>query len=219
MVAFINILEKIVDKLEPTKWKIGDKLLGRYRRRNLSNYDFSINSNSCVAGGIYQKLDMLYATPTVGLFLFPDDYIEFLEKLEYYIKQPLQFKPISKYNEANERRKKSHQYYPIGVLGTDIEVHFLHYKNENEAKEKWTRRKKRINFRNLFIIWDDKENFKEEFLSRYEKLPYDHKLFLSIKDRVGSGKVVLVRISQNDPHVITRASFEKNFNIIKWLNG
>jgi uncharacterized protein (DUF1919 family) len=217
--SFNKISAKISAQFEPIKWKIGNKILGRHRRRHLTNRDFSIISNSCVAGGIYQKLDMPYATPTVGLFLFPDDYIEFLEKLEHYTKQSLKFKAISKYPEANERRRKSRHYYPIGVLGDDVEVHFLHYENENEANEKWTRRKERINFQNLFLIWDDKANFNEEFLCRYETLPFEHKLFLSIKDRENTGKVMFVQVSKDDPLVITRAKFEKKFNIIKWLNG
>lgn len=217
--AFSKISAKIVGRWESAKWKASNKLLWRYRRRNLTNHNFSIISNNCAGEAIYQKLAMRYTTPTIGLFLFSDDYIKFLEEFEYYIKQPLQFKVASKHPVANESITKSRHSYPIGVLGDDIEVHFLHYKNENNAKEKWGRRTDRINLQNLFFIYGDKENFKEEFLYRYEKLSFEHKLFLSSKHRESAGKAVIVRISKNDPMAIAHGDFWKDFDIVKWLNG
>lgn len=42
----------------------------------------------------------------------------------------------------------------IGKLD-DIEVVFLHYKSEEEAYQKWNRRKKRINYNNLIFKFND----------------------------------------------------------------
>ena len=46
--------------------------------------------------------------------------------------QELKFGAVSKYKD----RAKT---YPLGLLD-DIEIHFTHYKSEEEAHEKWERR-------------------------------------------------------------------------------
>lgn len=48
----------------------------------------------------------------------------------------ISFTRISKYKPNNIT-------YPIGKL-EDLEIHFLHYKTENEAREKWERRTLRM---------------------------------------------------------------------------
>ena len=68
-----------------------DKLLSNYRRKKLKNENFTIISNNCVAGFIYKKLGLQYKTPTIGLFFFSEDYIDFLEDIQYYINLPLTF--------------------------------------------------------------------------------------------------------------------------------
>lgn len=47
--------------------------------------------------------------------------------------------------------------YPIGKLGNDVEIHFLHYKSETEAQEKWNRRLKRMNFNNILFKFSDND--------------------------------------------------------------
>jgi uncharacterized protein (DUF1919 family) len=202
------------------KLRVGDKILAPYRRTKLRNKDFSIIGNDCIAWGIYRKLGLQYTTPTVGLFFFSEDYIRFLENFEHYIKQPLKFKETSKYPEGNDLRKTRH--HPIGFLGDDVEIHFLHYKDEKEAAEKWSRRTKRINFDNLFFIYTDGENFREEYLPRYEKLPFAHKIFLSSRPRGNGLCTVFVRDYEGEPHVgdsSRNRRYEKYVNVIKWLNG
>ena len=67
------------------------------------------------------------------------------------------------------------------------------------------------------MVWDDKESFKEEFLSRNKSLPFGHKLFLTAKSRENSD-IAFVRIDKDNPLVIRRADFGKGFDIIQWLN-
>lgn len=217
--ALSKIAAKISAKLQTIKWKAGNKLLARYRRRNLKRLDFSVISNNCVAGGIYQKLGLPYATPTVGLFFFCDDYLDFLENFEYIIKQPLRFRKDSRHPEANDYITTAKHYYPIGVLGDKVEVHFLHYKNEQEAREKWSRRVGRINFQNLFFICGDKESFQEACFIRYEKLKFKNRLFISSTDREPSNLVVSIKADKSDPISLARVNFSKNFDLVGWLNG
>ena len=47
--------------------------------------------------------------------------------------------------------------YPVAKL-KDITINFTHYKTEEEARDKWNERKNRINWNNLFIITNDRDN-------------------------------------------------------------
>jgi uncharacterized protein (DUF1919 family) len=195
-----------------------DKLLSGYRRKKIKNKNFTIISNNCVAGFIYKKLGMQYKTPTIGMFFFSDDYIRFLENFEYYIKSPLKFIKTSKHPEANKALKV--QSYPIGLLGEDVEIQFIHYETEEDASEKWQRRVERIALNNLFIIWSDRDNFRPEFIQRYKKLTFPNKIFFSSKPSE-LDFVVFIKDYNGESQVgeFFDREYEKYFDIIKWLNG
>lgn len=210
------------------KQKFLDKYFYKFALAKLRNRNFSIICNNCLAGGIYHKFGLIYSTPTIGLFFFSEDYIRFLEDFEHYINQPLTFIDKSIYSKANDLRMNHH--YPIGMLGNGVEVHFLHYKDIEEAKSKWTRRIERLNYNNLFFIYSDgggavagagEHDFKEDYINRFEKLPYERKIFFSSKPRKGKS-VVLIKDYINEMHVgdsTLNRKYEKYINITKWLNG
>lgn len=107
--------------------------------------------------------------------------------------------------------------YPIGVLD-DVEIQFLHYKTEQEATEKWSRRKQRINLNNLFITYSDDgdKNFEEDYFNRYKKLPFEHKLFFSAKPRESTPDCTV--ITHNWSSEARSRRYEKSFDAVKWLN-
>ena len=45
----------------------------------------SIISSNCFAGRVMQDLAMQYNSPTLGLYFWADDYIEFLKNLRFYL--------------------------------------------------------------------------------------------------------------------------------------
>ncbi len=198
-----------------------DRILGWYRRRELESKDFSVVCNTCCAGaGIYHKFQLKYASPTIGTFFFYEDYIKFLENFSTYIRKPIEFGSKSKYDLANKRLAQ--RYYPLGMLD-DVEIHFIHYKNEADATDKWERRTKRINFGNLFFIFVEllqEENFSQEWLDRFAKLPYEHKLFISTEPRGYDDIVVCIKEQNGGPvnNFIVGRPYEKYFNVVKWLN-
>ena len=62
-------------------------MVGSGRRKNkLNSIDFSIISNNCFAGIVYQHFNLQYNTPTVGLYFYPDEYIKFCKKFDYRYK-------------------------------------------------------------------------------------------------------------------------------------
>jgi uncharacterized protein (DUF1919 family) len=184
--------------------QIFSKVIRAYSaRKYLKNKDFSIISNNCLAGNIYRRFRLPYKSPTVGLFLFSADYVNFLERLDYYLKQPLSFTAVSKYAWVNASQNKKP--YPIGLLGNDVEIHFLHYKTEQEAAEKWVRRVKRINFDNLFVIYSDLiDAFQPELIARYTTLNFER-------------KVILSQPKWND--VLLMNTENGYFDVTRWLNG
>lgn len=204
------------------KQDLGDYLLGWHRRRELRSTDFSVICNTCVAGtGIYNKFQLRYNSPTVSTFFFYEDYLRFLENFSFYIKQKLEFVSKPKHELASKRIIK--KYYPVGLLGGDVQIHFVHYKSESEAKEKWERRTNRINFDKLFFLFVElltEESFNEKWLDRFVKLPFEHKIFISTKPR-GYDDIVIFVKEQNGKAVHNcnlGRPYEKYFDVVAWLN-
>ncbi|MDE6696405.1 MAG: DUF1919 domain-containing protein, partial [Muribaculaceae bacterium] len=143
----------------------------------------SIISTNCFAGRIVQYLNIQYNSPTVGLYFFYPDYIEFLNNLKYYLTEArIRFVKESKYKLGNERYEAKNKSYPIGILGDNVEIHFLHYHSEKEAEEKWYRRAARVNFNNLFIIGMYQNLCTIGDINAFDTLPYKNKIMFSPKN-------------------------------------
>jgi uncharacterized protein (DUF1919 family) len=54
------------------------------RRKKLTQTDFTIISNNCWGGMIYESYNLPKESPTVGLFFMASDYIRFLDHLKEY---------------------------------------------------------------------------------------------------------------------------------------
>lgn len=81
----------VITKINNGFKKVQNYIRCSLRRKKLRNKDFTIISNNCWAGFIYQKYGLQYKTPTIGLFFIGNDYIKFCKKLKYYVNQDLKF--------------------------------------------------------------------------------------------------------------------------------
>lgn len=145
--------------------------------------DTTMICSNCFAGRVMQDLGMKYSTPTVGLYFWAEDYIEFLTNLDYYLKDAkLEFVELSKNKLGNERRANWEHWYPIGLLGGKVEIHFLHYYSVEEATEKWYRRAKRINWNKLVIFGFEQNLCNDDHIRQFDKLTFTRKFFFSTKD-------------------------------------
>ena len=148
--------------------------------KKLVNRNFVLISRNCWGGQVYQWLNLPYNTPFVGLFLFGPCYMKLLKDFDNYMKMELEFIKTSKYIDAYNN-------HPIGVLD-DIEIHFQHYENEQEAKEKWNRRKKRMlkcTKENYFFSICDRRGITNDDILAFHKMDFKNKLsfsFTKIKD-------------------------------------
>jgi uncharacterized protein (DUF1919 family) len=211
-----TITRRIIRKGEYLIDNAYHSVYGVVLRKLLKQRDFSIISNNCYGGNFYKVLKTPYRTPTAGLYFMAEDYIRLLGNLKFYMDVELQFVEESRFDHLKGVD------YPVGILNNEIEIHFLHYATKEEAYEKWERRKKRINWDKLFIMWNDQNLFREEMLQEFEQLPYQNKVFFSAKDRKGPS-VIWIKYYKNKDHVqdMIKDRFKawKYFNPVKWLNA
>ena len=146
-------------------------------RRKLKHTDFSILSNKCWGGLIYQKFGLRYTSPTIGLFILDDDYLKFVERLDYYLSQPLCFINPHMSAHYDYLYKEHHKEitYPVARLG-DIEIFFMHYHSKEEAESKWKYRTARLNRRRLLVKFSQRQSNTIDVLQRFEAIPMKNKL-------------------------------------------
>ena len=152
-----------------------DSYYQKKERAGLKNKNFVLISRNCWGGQAYQWLGIPYNTPFVGLFLFGPCYMKLLRDFDNYMQMELDFCDISKYPEA-------YSDYPIGLLG-DVEIHFQHYENKQEANEKWVRRKNRMlahtNKDDYFFTICDRRRVSPEDIQKFHQMNFKNKLSFS----------------------------------------
>lgn len=188
---------------------------GRLKKAGI-NPDFSIISNNCWAGHVYRYFGVNYKTPTVGVYLFAPDYLKFVKDLKKYINTDLQFISYEQSKYKDEIVKRHQEKVPIGLL-EDIEIMFLHYKTEDEARQKWNRRKTRINWDNLFFKITEMNLCTPDILKEFDELPYEKKVTFVTRD-YGLKSQILFKESEGMKEVNNdTTNFKKYINLADWL--
>ena len=118
-------------------------------------YNMTIISNNC--SGAYEMRVLginPYTSPTVFLQILPTEYPKFCKDFKRYMSYEL-----VEYTDFSEEHKYAMQKllgfiptFPCGLLG-DIAILFQHEKSFNVAKEKWDRRKLRIDYDNIYYMF------------------------------------------------------------------
>lgn len=168
MIKFIN----------PRQKRLIRKIFAPIRRLGLKNRDFSIIANNCFASFVYDIYALPYRTPTIGLYFYPDEYLKFVSNLKEnltYELEPLDFKD-SRYQ---KELLQDHNENALLAKFNDIEVVLLHHHDFLEAKKKWERRCKRVNFDNIVIKFSDQNYFKDSHYEAFKKLDFKNKLFFT----------------------------------------
>ena len=201
---------------------IFDNIYKKYVRLRLKNKRFSIISDDCWGGRMYMDLGIPYASPTINLFLYSSCYLKFVQDVKGYVNKDLIFVESSKYEIANKKRNNSKKRYPIGLLG-DIEIHFLHSKDEEDAKTKWDSRKTRLNYDNMVFKFSDAYLIDSNDLVEFEKLPLKNKVIFVAKEYQGLKNFVLLKKFQKQGFVSDTFKYKwiyrRNFDVVHWLNN
>ena len=196
-----------------------NKFGSSYRRKKLKIKNPTIISNNCWAGIVSQYLGIKYYTPTIGLYFFSEEYIKFLERFDYYIKQKLEIIDTKDSKYYDEMIKKNHQNAIVGKLD-DVEIVFLHMKTEKEAIEKWNKRVQRINKKYIIFKFCEQNECTKKHVERFEKLPFKNKICFTTKDYPGYKSVIWFKDQVKNDEVL-RDYYEshKYLNIIDYINN
>ncbi|EAI8855796.1 DUF1919 domain-containing protein [Campylobacter coli] len=145
----------------------------------------SIFSNNCIAGFLYCDYKIKFLSPTINLQLTPVDFIKMCSHLDYYLSLEIKEikvddKVLSKFKDVGGGNNIN---FPVGMLG-DLMIFFQHYKNINEAIEKWNYRKNRIVKKKYIIMnyinyeaYPCHKDF-QEIIAMFKEVPYEKKIFL-----------------------------------------
>lgn len=163
--------------------KIYLPLTRNYRRSLLQNKEFTIISNNCWGGTVYESYGIQKQSPTVGLFIMPKDYLKLLQNLEYYMALDLLFIDSA---ESKWRdylcNYKGWGTWPIARLG-NIELQLLHaHGSKEQIRDQWKRRVQRIHWDKMIFKFNDQNGCLDEDLDNFLKLPLDNKLFFCAKN-------------------------------------
>ena len=202
-------------------------LFSPFHRVGLKNRDFTIISNNCWGGFYYDRYHLRYLSPTIGLFIPPKDYLKFIADIKKY----LDYDDLvqvnvneSKHRDMLLRKQEANligdaDHLIIGKL-LDIEIIFLHYTSFEDAKQKWNRRKQRINWGNIVFKFNDQNEFEREDLDVFLKIPVENKIFFtSDRSFLGLENVVVDFNAKNDRGYIFDDMHVKKFNFKKYINS
>ncbi len=196
-------------------------ILGPFRRKRLNSAgksNFTIISNNCWGGHVYRWFSCRYDTPTIGLYLFSEDYVKFIYNLKHYLSIEPRFITYreSKYKDILEKRAGSNIKCPIGVLD-DIEVIFLHYSTAEEALAKWNRRKNRIHWDNIFFKMSEQNGCSEAYLKIFDQLPTSKKIVFTHKDYGLKSQIVFREYNNADEVIDDTTHFNRYIDLTCWL--
>lgn len=214
-----NIFKNKITRLRIKIRKLSNPYLAPLRRSwGGVKKPFTIISNNCWGGLVYQYYNLEYDTPTIGLYFFANDYIKFISNLKYYLSLDLHFinYEMSAHKETIVQKRQTEK--PIGILG-DIEIVFLHYKSEKEAMEKWNRRKQRIHWDNLFIKFSEMNECTKEHLLIFDKLSFRNKIVLVSKDYGLKSQIIVNSFTRDNEVYDDTTNFREGVSLSKWLTN
>lgn len=196
-----------------------------FRKSKLNKEKFTIISNNCWGGMIYESFNLIKQSPTVGLYILPHDYLKFISNIKWYLNQELIFiKPSESKNGAyikNEIKDERFGTYPVAKLA-DIEIYFVHYTSEKTAIEKWNRRKTRINWDHILYKFNDQNGCTNEQLEQFLQLPLKNKIVFTVRNELKDSNDI---VKLNNPLGLSYVdTFNEPFgnnrfiNIIKLIN-
>ena len=212
-----NVIKKIKKKIKKLE-RLFLHIPRKIRLKKLINRDYSIISNNCWWWFVYEYFGIEYKTPFIWLFLFPECYLDLLENIQYFLSKELTFIKITESKYYDKIKLWKNLGYPVGLLDGKIEVHFLHYLNEEEAREKWNRRKNRINYNNILIKFSEWKNMCPALVKRFDNLIFKNRICFSYNTKYAYKSIFCIR-KRNQPDWKNEwIETKKTLNLIKVLN-
>lgn len=173
-------------------------LWGRLRLRNRN---VTIISNDCWGGRMCKFYKLPFHSPFVGLFIYGPDYVRLLETPEV-LDEPLRFFPLEQSRYLDHLKSVNQLSHPVAYLGPEnLEIHFLHFENEEVAREKWNRRVKRIDWNNAIVKFSERDVCDDDLIRRFDRLPYGEKVCFTTHPVEGAASAVALPDFKGDDRV------------------
>lgn len=190
--------------------------LGYFRRRLYTKDTPTIISNDCVAGEIYWLMDMPMLSPTINMYIAPNDFMKLC-------KEPKKYFDI-------EGKGMFFNVLPIGdepvdcKMGLpamkidDIDVTFAHSNGKTtELIERWNMMRRKINWGNIIYIFRaTRKAVPKDFVQDFKKLTRKHLIM-----NYGVNGVIYKEIDQlffSEYILGTDRAIENDFDLLGWLN-
>lgn len=190
------------------------RIINYRNRKRLNNKDLSLISSNCNGAFILHDLGIRFNSPFVNLYMLPKDFLKMLHNLKRYMSLEL----VEVVEDGIS--------FPIGEL-EDIRIYFMHYSSFDEAKSKWEQRKDRINYDNLFVLFNDRDNCTYDDLRDFDVLPYKNKVAFTHKPYPELKSAVYIHGFENEdmvgdcfefvPNRIGRKYYD-DFDYVGWFN-
>lgn len=206
----------LLSKIRSAINKIQRIFINRRLKSRLQNHGMTVISANCVGAFILHDLNEPFNSPFVNLYLSPNDFVRYLQNIEFYQRQSLTF-------------IQSEKPYPVAKLA-DLKVHFMHYRNSQEAEQKWLARSARMNLDNLFIMMTDKDDAQGiayEDLAAFDQLPFKNKVVFTRKPYPEFKSAFYIKGFEKQNQVGDLFTFSgwngvkyyDQFDYVAWFNG
>lgn len=203
--------------MKETLLKIYKGTIGWINNKRIKNKNVTIISNNCWGGIFYRNNNLEYLSPTLGLFFIGDEYIKFIYDMKMYLNyENIDFITIeqSKYRDYLKKVKYD------GIIGKikDVEICFLHYKSEEEVKNKWNRRKQRINWDNIVYKFNDQNLCTYDNLKKFNEFKAKNKICFTSKKYEEFDTIQISKYERYEYVLEDIKSYKRYINIYKYLN-
>lgn len=210
-----SIFRRVVLAIRKHSSKKYRKILNdEIREKIKSAGKFTIFSNNCIGGVFYHDAGLEFTSPLINTAMDGEDFLKFLENPKHYLNCELKFITWPGRN------------YPIARID-DIEVNFVHYKDEEECLKKWNERKQRIIWDNIFVIATNHDGMcHEKCLKKFNNIDYQNKIMFVSKDYPEYDWAILIpqfknrfqcRITTAFADMKGHRYYEKAFDLAEWI--
>ena len=193
-----------------------DRYVRTIRERSRDIPDFTLLTSDCMAGLIYHTMGRQFLSPTINMSIRDPDFLKLLSDMDYYFQHEIEF--------------VESPHYPIGYIGEGdkrIKINFEHYKTNDEAREKWYARGKRMTDNVFVVVADQKltDEQMEQFRHLEDHLPIRRKVMFTWDPARADGKEIFCVKSYGRDRIKNWSKIRKDgfrdydifFDYVSWL--
>ena len=169
----------------------------------------------------YHDLGLQFHSPTINLKIVPDEFVEFVEHIEYYLQQEV----LECFDITSP--------YPVGMIPYkdgkgNIHI-YVHYKTFADGVRKWKERAQRVDLKNIVVSLTARDGCEESTLQRFENLPYKQRICYTNEPHPEFPHCKYARLDNDKPlvgyisdmvNIFGKRAFECNsFDYVEFING